>query len=442
MQVSLIKPTLGRRPNEPFVDEARMEPLNLGVLAGLTPPGVDVRLWDDRIDQIDYDEPTDLVAITVEAFTARRAYEIADEFRARGVRVIMGGIHATALPDEVGAHADSVFTGDAETRWAEAIADAHEGRLAPRYVAGMGLPQPGSRARRDIYEGKGYLPLSLLQFGRGCRFRCEYCAVGSYFDHGHHTRPVAEVIAEIKDQPRRNLFFVDDNLIADHEAAKSLFRALIPLKIRWVSQASIDQVEDPELMRLMAESGCLGNVIGFESLDPGNLEQMGKQPNLAGFDRYRNAIATLRQHHLQTWAAFVLGYDRDTPESLLSQCEWAIEQRFTFAAWNVLTPYPGTPLYERLAEEGRLLYGGRWWLHPDYRFNSAAFEPRGMTADQLTETAWRCRQRWSSLRSIVRRAFDRSTNMSSPTRFALYAIYNPLFRREAFKRQGLVLGQE
>jgi len=420
--------------------EAHAGPTSGRALAGLTPPGVDVRLWDDRVDDIDYDETTDLVAITVEAFTARRAYEIADEFRARHVPVVIGGIHATALPDEAAEHADAVFTGDAETRWAEVVADAHEGRLQPRYDAAIGQPQPGTQARRDIYAGKGYLPVSLLQFGRGCHFRCEYCAVGAYFEHGHHTRPVDEVIAEIRSQRRRNLFFVDDNLIADHEAAKSLFRALIPLKMRWVSQASIDQVHDEELMSLMAESGCLGNVIGFESLDPANLEQMHKQANLSGFDRYASAVQTLRDHHLQTWAAFLLGYDYDTPESMLAQCEWAIEQRFTFAAWNVLMPYPGTELYARLREEDRLLYDGRWWLHPDYRFNSAAFRPRGMTADQLTETGWECRHRWSSLGSIVRRAFDRSTNMSSLTRLALYVVYNPLFRREAFKRQGLRLG--
>lgn len=282
--------------------------------------------------------------------------------------------------------------------------------------------------------------MSLLQFGRGCHFHCEYCAVGAYFDHRHHVRPIDEVVAEIGSQPRRDLFFVDDNLIADHAAAKALFRALIGLNVRWVSQASLDQVNDAELMRLMAESGCLGNVIGFESLDPANLEQMDKRTNLAGFDRYASAVQTLRDHHLQTWAAFLLGYDHDTPDSLLAQCEWAIEQHFTFAAWNVLMPYPGTTLYERLREEGRLLYDGRWWLHPDYRFNSAAFVPRSMTADQLTDAAWQCRRRWNSVPSIVRRAIDPATNLNSLTRFALYVIYNPLFRRESLKRQGLRLG--
>jgi radical SAM superfamily enzyme YgiQ (UPF0313 family) len=417
-----------------------MEPLNLGIIAGLTPPGVDVRLWDDRIDAIDYDEPSDLVAITVEAFTARRAYEIADEYRARHVPVVMGGIHATALPDEVAEHADAVYTGDAETRWAEVVADAHAGGLKPRYDAPIGRPQPGTRARRDIYADKGYLPVSLLQFGRGCPFRCEYCAVGAYFEHRHHVRPIDEVVAEIRDQRRRDLFFVDDNLIADHEAAKDLFRALIPLRVRWVSQASVDQVRDPELMELMVESGCLGNVIGFESLDPDNLRQMHKGTNLAGFDRYASTVQTLREHHLQTWAAFLLGYDHDTPDSMAAQCEWAIEQHFTFAAWNVLMPYVGTPLYERLKEQGRLLYDGRWWLHPDYRFNSAAFVPARMSADELTETAWQCRRRWNSPASILRRAFDRATNLHSVTRLALYAIYNPLFRRESLKRQGLLLG--
>jgi len=441
MHVTFVKPTLGRLADgAPFVDDARMEPLQLGVLAGLTPPGVDVRLLDDRVDVIDYDEPTDLVAITVESFTARRAYEISAEYRARRVPVVMGGMHATLIPDEVAEHADAVFTGDAEMRWADVVADAHEGRLRARYDAPPGPPQPGVLPRRDLFAGKGYLPLTLLQFGRGCRYHCEYCAVGAYFEHHVYTRPVEEVVAEIQSQPRRNLFFVDDNLIADPDAAKALLRALIPLRVRWVSQASVDHARDPELMRLFVASGCLGNVIGFESLDPANLRQMRKGPNLIGFDRYAGAVAELRAHGLQTWAAFALGYDHDTVDSILATAEWSIANRFTFAAFNVLMPYPGTPLYARLAAEGRLLYDGRWWLHPDYRFNSAAFRPARMTPDQLTEATWACRRRWNSPASILRRALDTRTNMSSPFRFALYCAYNPLYRREALKRQGLRLG--
>ncbi len=441
MQVTFIKPTLGcLGDGERFVDEARMEPLSLGVLAGLTPPGVDCRLVDDRIDEIDYDEPTDLVAINIESFTARRAYEIATEYRARRIPVVMGGMHATLIPDEVAEHADSVYTGDAESLWAQVVTDAHEGCLRPRYDGGFGVPQPGVMPRRDLYAGKGYLPVSLLQFGRGCRHHCEFCAVGEYFGHHNYTRPIADVVAEIARQPRRNLFFVDDNFISNPAAAKELLRALVPLRIRWVSQASIEQTRDPELMDLLVASGCLGNVIGFESLDPENLREMHKAPNLAGFDRYAAAVTTLRKHHLQTWAAFTLGYDHDTADSIRDTCEWGIHNHFAFAAFNVLMPYPSTPFYERMKAEGRLLYDGRWWLHPDYRFNYAAFKPARMSADDLTEAAWAARQMWSSRASIVRRAFDPRTNLATPFRFATYWAYNPLFRREAFKKQGMRLG--
>lgn len=441
MQITFIKPSFGFLDNdERFLDEGRMEPLSLGVLAGLTPPGVDCRLFDDRIDEIDYDEPTDLVAINVETFTARRAYEIAAEYRDRKVPVVMGGMHASLIPAEVAKHADSVFTGDAESLWPQVVDDAHNKRLRPRYHGKLGIPQPGVMPRRDLYDGKRYLPLNLLQFSRGCRHHCEFCAVSEYFDHQVSTRPAAEVIQEITAQSLRNLFFVDDNFIANPEAAKELLRALIPLKIRWVSQVSVNHTRDSELMRLLVESGCLGNVIGFESLDVKNLRQMGKAPNLVNFDRYSRAVATLRDHHLQTWAAFALGYDYDTIESILETCEWGISNRFTFAAFNVLMPYPSTPFYERLRAEGRLLYDGTWWLHPDYRFNNAAFRPARMTATELTEVAWACRQRWSSHSSIIKRALDLKTNLATPFRFSTYLIYNPLFRREAFKKQGMRLG--
>jgi radical SAM superfamily enzyme YgiQ (UPF0313 family) len=441
MHVTLVKPTLGRTERDDrFIDEARMEPLQLGLLAGLTPSGVDLTLTDDRIDEIDYDAPTDLVAITVETFTARRAYEIAREFRARRVPVVMGGMHATLLPDEVAEHADSVCIGDAETVWARIVADAADGRLAPRYDGALGVPQPGVTPRRELYSGKGYLPVSLLQFGRGCRHHCEFCAVGEYFGHRHYARPVPEVVAEIGEAGRRDLFFVDDNLVANPEAAKELMRALVPLKVRWVSQSGIDHVHDPELLELFVASGCLGNVIGFESLEPADLRAARKGPNLAASERYAEEIALLRAHHLQTWAALTLGYDHDTVGSIEETCEWAIANRFTFAAFNVLMPYPRTPLYARLAEEGRLLYDGRWWLHPEYRFNHAAFRPARMTADELTEVAWACRQRWNSPGSILRRVLDPATNMASLERLAIYLAYNPVYRRESFKKQGMRLG--
>ncbi len=444
MRLTLIKPTIGRLEHSLFVDEARMEPLQLGVLAALTPPDVAVTLYDDRIERIPYDVPTDLVAITVETFTARRAYEIAAEYRTRGVPVIIGGMHATLLPEEAAKHADSVFTGDAETAWAGVIADARRGCLKPRYDAPAGPPQPGVLTRRDLFKGKGYLPITLLQFSRGCRFHCEFCAVSAYFSRTHYCRSVRETLAEIEAQERRELFFVDDNLLADHTVAKELFRALIPLKVRWVAQGSLDMTHDRELMALMVESGCLGHVIGFESIDPDNLRAMGKAPNLraAGgvFDGYRSQLAILRDHGLQTWAAFTLGHDYDTAEGIQRLLDFALENKFAFAAFNTLMPYPNTPLYRRLEAEGRLLYDGQWWLHSAYRFNHAAFRPRRMTPEALTAASLHCRQVYNSPLNIARRAFDFKTNMSSLYRLGIYLVYNRLFRQETFKKQGMRLG--
>jgi radical SAM superfamily enzyme YgiQ (UPF0313 family) len=443
VRLTLIRPNIGRLEHSLFLDEARMEPLALGVLAGLTPPDVEITLYDDRMEPVRYDEPADLAAISVETFTARRAYEISAAYRQRGVPVILGGIHVTLMPDEAAAYADAIFTGDAETLWPQVIDDARCGRLRKVYHAPVGAPHPGVLPRRDLFQGKGYLPVTLLQFSRGCRFACEFCAVSRYFNRAQFCRAVDEVVAEIEAQGRRHLFFVDDNILADHAAAKELFRALIPLRIQWVSQASLDMTEDLELMDLMARSGCLGNVVGFESLDPQNLQSMRKAPNLqGGLDAYRQQIEVLKDYGLQTWAAFTLGHDFDTVESIHRLLDFALENRFSFAAFNVLMPYPNTPLYQRLAAEGRLLYGGRWWLHPEYRFNYAAFQPRLMTADELTEAGFYCRSHFNSPGAILHRALDLRTNMRSLYRLAIYAIYSRLFRQETLKKHGMRLGSE
>ena len=232
MKVTLIKPNIGRREQRAYVDEGRMEPLQLGVLAALAPPDVQMALYDDRVEAIPYDEPTDLAAITVETYTARRAYEISAEYRARGVPVIMGGYQATLAPDECALHADAVYVGDAEFRWAEAIDDARRGMLKPRYAAPVGVAHPGVLTRRDLFAGKGYLPLTLMQFSRGCRYRCRFCAVSEYFGARCFRRAVDEVVREIEAQERRFVFFVDDNIAADHAALKELCRALVPLGVR------------------------------------------------------------------------------------------------------------------------------------------------------------------------------------------------------------------
>lgn len=444
MKLTLIKPNIGRPEHGLYVDEGRMEPLQLGILAALTPPDVEVELLDDRMEEIPYDRTTGAVAVTVETFTARRAYEIAGEYRRRGVPVILGGIHPTLLPEEAAAHCDALVAGDAEPVWGAVMEDLKNGRLKARYQGAQPeIPQESALTRRDLFQGKGYLPITLLQFSRGCRYRCNFCASAAYFHSRQYCRRVAEVVAEIRSQKRKLLFFVDDNIVADVPRAKELCRALIPLKVKWVSQGSMDMLRDPELMGLLVQSGCLGMVIGFESIREDNLRRMNKSANRRReFDRYAWEVEQLRKWGLQTWAAFTVGHDGDTIESIRETCRFAVDNKFTFAAFNILMPYPGTPLYAGLKAQGRLLYGGRWWLHPEYRFNHASIVPKNMTPEELTEASFWCRKTFNSVSSIVGRALEPRTNLRTPYRFLTYLIYNPLFRKEVFKKQGLRFGLE
>jgi len=429
------------RGGKRYVDTGRMEPLQLGVLAGLTPQSIDVTLIDDRCEEVCYEAATDLVAITVETFTARRAYEIAAEYRQRRVPVILGGFHPTLCPEEALKYADSMVTGDAESVWQDVLNDAASGKLRTCYASHETSPQTGGvLPRRDLFRGKGYLPITLLQFGRGCQNGCDYCAVGAYSNRQHTYRPISEVVQEIQAQNRKLLFFVDDNIVADQEAAKELFRALIPLKIKWVSQGTIDMVDDNELMELMVKSGCLGHVIGFETLDPRNLRASGKPNKVDIVSGYDAQVNELKSYGLQTWAAFTLGYDYDTPDSLFSLLEFALRHKFTFAAYNVLMPYPGTPFYQRLKKEHRLLYDAKWWLHPEYRFNHAPFVPSLMLPDELTETAFELRKRWNSHLSLAKRFFDLRTNLRNLSSAVLFWSYNMLFRSETFKKQSMHFG--
>ena len=279
MKLTLIFPNIGFHQSSEYVDEGRMEPLPLSVLAALTPEDIECALYDDRMEEIPFDEPTDLVAISVEIYTARRSYEIAAKYRERGVPVILGGMHVTLCPEEASKFADSVFIGDAEFGWSDVIEDFRRGELKSVYRAPVGVPQEGGiLPRRDLYGDKGYLPVSLLQFTRGCRFACDFCAVSVYFDKKHYVRPTQEILHEIESQNRKYLFFVDDNFLSDHERAKEFLRELIPMKVKWVSQASLDMTNDLELMDLLARSGCLGNVVGFESIMPESVAAMKKAP--------------------------------------------------------------------------------------------------------------------------------------------------------------------
>lgn len=444
MKITLIKPRIGRQENSLYIDEGRMEPLQLAVIAGMTPKDIEVVMYDDRMENIPYDENTDLVAITIETYTARRAYEIATEFRLRGIPVIMGGMHATLIPEEVSEYCDAIVTGDAEWVWSEILNDyISHGKLKKHYKSVPGVPQANKyMINRSIYENKKYLNVGLIQFGRGCKFTCSFCAISVFFDKKQYVRNLDEVVKEIKESKKKLFFFVDDNICSDFEALKELCRILIPLKIRWVSQGSIDMTRDLELMDLLVKSGCMGNVIGLETINPDNKKQIRKAPNFYrnDFSKYSTEAGILKKFGLQTWAAFTLGYDQDTRKSIMETVDFAIKQKFCFAAFNILIPYPNTDLYRQLKSENRLLFDGKWWLHPNYKFNHCTFLPKNLTPDQLTEASFAAKSKWNSYSSILTRYFDPQTHMKNFAKTFIYWKYNPLYSKENFSKQNMYFG--
>jgi radical SAM superfamily enzyme YgiQ (UPF0313 family) len=441
MRLTLIHPCIGRRQGQRYIRSWQMEPLPPATLACLTPPDVDIRFYDDRMEGIPYDEPTDLVAMSVETYTAKRAYQIATEYRRRRVPVVMGGFHPSLCPDEVAKFAEAVVVGEAEEVWPRVLDDFRHGRHERIYRATSRPPLRGLRPDRRIFRGKRYLPIGLVESGRGCHFRCDFCAVQAMFGSTQTRRPIDEVVSEVAAlrHEKKLFFFVDDNITSNLAQAKHWLRALAPLKVRWVSQSSINAAHDEEFLRLLVESGCQGVLIGFESLEPAALSAMNK-----GFNTmrggYEAALANLRRHGLRLYATFIFGYDSDTPESFDRAVEFSKAHRFYIAAFNHLTPFPGTPLYQRLAHEQRLLYDA-WWLDDRYRYNMVPFQPSSMSPERLQRHCLDARRSFYGWTSILRRSLD-GVNRSDPFMFRSFFLINAMLRDDTNRRDGYPLGDE
>ncbi len=441
MRLTIIHPCIGRRPGQPYIRTWQMEPLPAATLAGLTPRDVTVRFYDDRMEDIPFDEATDLVAVSVETYTAKRAYQIATEYRKRRVPVVMGGFHAALCPDEVARYAEAVVIGEAEVLWPRVVDDARHGRLE-KFYRQTGRPSlAGLKPDRTVFRGKRYLPIGLVEAGRGCHFKCEFCAVQTVFKSTQTRRPYDEILAELAalKGEKKLFFFVDDNITSNLAQAKEFFRALIPLGIRWVSQSSINAAHDDEFLELLVRSGCQGVLIGFESLNPANLQAMNKSFNTmrGGFDR---ALANLRRRHIRVYGTFIFGYDGDTPDSFLPTVDFARQHALYIAAFNHLTPFPGTPLYQRLEREGRLLYEA-WWLDDRYSYNRIPFRPRGMSPEALQHSCVAARRKFYSWPSIVQRGFDR-VNRSNGFMWRNFYLINAMHRTDVTMRDHYPLGDE
>jgi len=423
MKIELIVPAT--QENIRKRKRSLVPPLGLAMVAALTPPEIEVSLTDENVTAIDFQKETDLVGITVLTVTAPRAYEIADNFRARGVKVILGGIHPSILPEEASQHADAVVIGEAEGIWPNLIKDSKANKLKRVYRQRerpnlLNLPIP----RRDLFAKGAYYVTNTLSTTRGCPYSCSFCSVTSFFGHTYRCRPVEEVLKEIETLNQRKLIgFVDDNVVGNPKFAKELFRALIPYKVKWVAQASVTIARDDELLKLAAASGCIALLIGFETLSPANLAAVGKRINVV--DEYENVIRKIHSQGIAIHGFFILGLDEDDKDVFKCTVHFAQKMRLESAQFSWPIPYPGTALYESLDKAGRIVT--KDWSR--YEFN-LVFEPKLMSREMLQkgrDGVWR---QFYSLPSIWRRVGVARRNL-----VALWAVnlYYRAFWREKLR---------
>jgi len=432
MKIALIRPNMGD-----YRSTDAMPPLAMGILAARAREH-DVVFYDDRVEPIPTTIDADLIALSVETFSARRAYQLADQFREQGCQVVMGGHHPTFLPEEALMHADSVVTGDAEGAWEQLISDSANGQLQRVYVGNNQAELCDYRIDRSIFAGKSYAPIEVIQYSRGCRFECDFCSIYSFYGSNVRTRPIDHVRQELKALNRKRLlFFVDDNLFSSDENISVLLSTIKPLNIRWSCQISIDIARNLDRLDQLAEAGCRYVLIGFESLDENNLRQMNKRWNNVAGD-YLQVVHELHQRGIGVYGTFVFGYDHDTTETIRRSVDFALEARLDIANFNPLTPTPGSGLYNRLLAENRLL-SPHWWLDSHYKYGDPIFTPKSLTAEQLTEGCFEAKKQFYSWSSIARRVANKDKKFSV-FGTAMTSIANIISRREVYRKQGRHLG--
>jgi radical SAM superfamily enzyme YgiQ (UPF0313 family) len=386
----------------------RFPSLALANIAALTPKEDEVIVIDEQISPIDYNLDVDLVAISVNTSIVNRAYEIADKFRKKGIKVVFGGLHPSLMPEESLKHADSIIIGDADGMWEELVKDYKNKKLKKKYVNNQErdlkyLPIP----KWEIFKGMGYVNTNFVETSRGCPHHCKFCSTSPFYHHKHRTRPIENVIRDIKNVktfPKKFIFFVDDNIIGDKDYAKRLFKALIPLNIYWISQATVDIGEDEELVKLAAKSGCFGLFLGFESISKANLDEMGKEHN--HIDKYKQTINLLHKNGIGLEAGFIFGFDKDDKSVFKHTFDFLKQTKIDSFLAIYLTPIPGTIMYEEFKKQKRLITDD----YSKYDFRHIVFKPKNMTDEDVYDGVSWITKEFYSKKLVAKRLFYKLVN--------------------------------
>jgi radical SAM superfamily enzyme YgiQ (UPF0313 family) len=403
MRAVLIAPTALDFNGDP-VRQARVHlpGLTLSMLAAVTPPSVDLRLVYETVEDVPFDEPWDLVGLTGMGSGLFRAWQIADEFRRRGRRVVIGGIAASLVDPELTLqHADAIVLGEAEETWPRVLEDAAAGRLQRVYRAGdppdiASLPVP----RYDLMDGARFGWWRPVQATRGCPFPCRFCSIAAFFRRTYRKRPVEAVLRDVHEAKRngaRAIAFIDDNIAVDFDWSAELFRALIPEKIVWISQCSLHIAERPDLLSLARRSGCQLLSFGIESTNEASLAAMHKEWNRP--DRYAEAVRTIRRHGIEVSTEMILGLDADDGSVFERTYDFLMANRIAVPRVHIMTPIPGTPLYDELETDGRILSRD----FSRYSGGKVVYRPRRISAEDLQAGYWKLYERLFTWRGIVRR---------------------------------------
>jgi radical SAM superfamily enzyme YgiQ (UPF0313 family) len=400
MRVLMILPALTEATSPLFrpIKYALFPPLGLATLAAYLPAGDDVRIVDEHVERFDpaAAERPDLVVIQVYITSARRSYEFADHYRARGVFVALGGLHVTSLPDEAAGHADAIFLGPGEDTWPRFLEDLRRRAPKPRYTSKERTLAKLPPIRRDLIQRHRYLVPNSIVVTRGCPHHCDFCYKDAFFEGGRsfYTAAVDDALAEMDRLPGRHLYFLDDHLLGNRRFAAGLFAGMRGMGRVFQAASTVDAILAPDLLEAAVEAGLRSVFVGFESVNAGNLAAQRKRQNVG-----RDYAAVVRRVHeagAMVNASFVFGMDDDGPDVFDRTVEWAVGQGIETATFHIMTPYPGTGLFRRVEAEGRITH--RDWDRYDTRH--VVYEPRGMTPRQLEDGYWRAYRdfyRWGAI---------------------------------------------